>query len=58
MILAVSKNIVGVITTSDMIRPHAKDTVDRLKSLGLEVGILTGDNRYKDHKSKNKRRGW
>jgi Cu+-exporting ATPase len=46
MILAVSKNIVGVITTSDMIRPHAKDTVDRLKGLGLEVGILTGDNRY------------
>jgi len=46
MILAVSKNIVGVITTSDVIRPHAKDAVDRLKGLGLEVGILTGDNRY------------
>ena len=46
MILAVSKKIVGAITTSDVIRPHAKDTVERLKSLGLEVGMLTGDNRY------------
>ena len=46
MILAVSEKIVGVITTSDVIRPHAKDTVERLKSLGLEVGMLTGDNRY------------
>jgi P-type Cu+ transporter len=46
MVLAVSKKIVGVITTSDVIRPHAKDTVDRLKGLGLDIGILTGDNRY------------
>ena len=46
MILAVSEKIVGAITTSDVIRPHAKDTVERLKSLGLEVGMLTGDNRY------------
>jgi P-type Cu+ transporter len=46
IILAVSEKIIGVITTSDAIRPHAKDTVERLKSLGLEVGILTGDNRY------------
>ena len=46
MILAISKKIVGVITTSDVIRSHAKDTVDRLKDLGLDVGILTGDNRY------------
>ena len=46
MVLAVSKKIVGVITTSDVIRPHAKDTVDRLKGLGLDIGIITGDNRY------------
>ncbi|MBT7522263.1 MAG: heavy metal translocating P-type ATPase, partial [Nitrospina sp.] len=46
MILAVSGEIIGVITTSDDIRPHAKYTVERLRKLGLEVGILTGDNRY------------
>jgi Cu+-exporting ATPase len=46
MVLAISKKIVGVITTSDVIRPHAKDVIERLKRLGLDVGILTGDNRY------------
>ena len=46
MMLAVSSKIVGVITTSDAIRPHAKNVIGRLKSLGLEVGIITGDNRY------------
>ena len=46
MILAVSKKVVGVITTSDMVRPHAKDTIERLRLLGLEVGMITGDNRH------------
>ena len=46
MVLAVSEKIVGIITTSDVIRPHAKDAVERLQSLGLEIGMLTGDNKY------------
>ena len=46
IIVAVSGKIIGVITTSDEIRLYAKDTVERLKNIGLEVGILTGDNRY------------
>ncbi len=46
IIVAVSENIIGVIATSDEIRPHAKVTIERLKNIGLEVGILTGDNRY------------
>jgi Cu+-exporting ATPase len=46
IIVAVSDKIIGVITTSDETRPHAKETIKRLKKIGLEVGILTGDNRY------------
>ena len=43
MILAVSKKVVGVITVVDKVRPHARETVERLKKLGLEVGMITGD---------------
>ena len=46
MILAISGKIAGIITASDTVRPHAKETIDRLKSLGLEVGLITGDNSY------------
>lgn len=49
MILAVSKKVIGIITTSDKLRPHAKETVERLKNLGLEVGIITGDSRFTAH---------
>jgi Cu+-exporting ATPase len=46
MILAISGKIAGIITASDTVRPHAKETIERLKSLGLEVGLITGDNSY------------
>ncbi len=46
MILAVSKKVVGVITTADTVRPHAREAVERLRGLGLEVGMITGDNRH------------
>jgi Cu+-exporting ATPase len=46
MILAVDKKVVGVITTADTLRSHARETVERLMGLGLKVGMITGDNRY------------
>jgi P-type Cu+ transporter len=46
MMLAISGEIAGIITAFDTIRPHAKETIERLKSLGLEVGLITGDNSY------------
>lgn len=46
MILAVSGKIVGVITVSDKVRSYAKRTIDRLKNLGLEIGMITGDNHH------------
>jgi len=46
MILAISGKIAGIITASDTVRPNAKETIERLKSFGLEVGLITGDNSY------------
>jgi len=46
MILAVSKKVVGVITATDKVLPYARETVERLKNLGLQVGMITGDSRY------------
>ena len=46
MVLAISGVIAGIITASDSVRPHAKETIERLKFLGLEVGLITGDNIY------------
>jgi len=45
MILSVDGNVEGIITTIDALKPYAKETVHRLKMMGLKVMMLTGDNR-------------
>ncbi len=43
--LAVGRELVGLIFLEDEIRPEAKETVERLKKLGVkEIVMLTGDN--------------
>jgi cation-transporting P-type ATPase G len=37
--------LVGAIAVRDELRPEARDAVDRLRHLGIEVAMLTGDNR-------------
>ena len=37
--------IIGIIALSDTLRPEAKDIVAKLKSMGTETVLLTGDNR-------------
>jgi P-type Cu+ transporter len=44
MILSVNGNVEGVITTIDALKPHAKETIHRLKMMGLRVMMVTGDN--------------
>ncbi len=44
MILAVDDKVVGVVGATDPIKNTAKLTVDRLKELGIEVVMITGDN--------------
>jgi P-type Cu+ transporter len=44
-ILAVINNkLAGIIALADIIKDNAKDAIDSLKSMGIEVIMLTGDN--------------
>ena len=45
MYVAVDGWLAGLIGVADPIRPTSREAVDRLKQLGLEVVLLTGDNR-------------
>jgi P-type Cu+ transporter len=45
MILSVDGKIEGIVTTTDKLKPYAKECVHRLKRMGLKVMMVTGDNR-------------
>jgi P-type Cu+ transporter len=45
MILSLDGNVEGIITTTDALKPNARRTIHRLKSMGLKVMMVTGDNR-------------
>jgi P-type Cu2+ transporter len=41
--LAINNQLAGLITLQDTLRPDAKETVLKLKKMGLEIVLLTGD---------------
>ena len=43
--VAVDGKAGGLIAIADAVRPSAKETIDRLHNLGVQVAMLTGDNR-------------
>jgi P-type Cu+ transporter len=43
--VATGGRAVGVIALKDPLKPNARETIDQIKKLGLEAGIITGDNR-------------
>ncbi len=43
--VAVGGKAGGLIAIADAVRPSAKETIDRLHNLGIQVAMLTGDNR-------------
>jgi Cu2+-exporting ATPase len=45
MLVAVEGHIAGLIAVADRIRPSARQTIAELQALGIQVAILTGDNR-------------
>lgn len=45
MILAVNGAVKGVIGAADPIKPNAIKAVERLKALGIEIAMITGDNK-------------
>lgn len=44
MILSADKKELGLVAVADVVKPHAAETVKSLKSRGLAVYLLTGDN--------------
>jgi len=45
MILAINKKIVGVIAVADTVKEYSAEAVKMLQKMGLEVVMLTGDNK-------------
>lgn len=44
MLLAVDRKIIGVAAATDPLKANAQLTITRLKEMGLEVAMITGDN--------------
>ena len=42
--LAKEKELIGVLHVSDRLRPTSRNAVERLKSMGIEIVMMTGDN--------------
>ena len=45
MFLAVDGSVAGLIALADKLKPNAKEVVAALRGMGIEVGMITGDNR-------------
>jgi len=45
MLVAVAGQVEGVLGVADTLKPYARETVEELRTMGLEVIMVTGDNR-------------
>jgi Cu+-exporting ATPase len=44
ILIAIDNKLAGIIALADTLKEHAKEAIDSLKSMGIEVVMLTGDN--------------
>ncbi|UMT78029.1 heavy metal translocating P-type ATPase [Staphylococcus roterodami] len=45
MLIAVNHSLTGIIAVADTVKDHAKDAIKQLHDMGIEVAMLTGDNK-------------
>jgi Cu2+-exporting ATPase len=46
MFVAVDGELAGIVAVADTIKPSARETLRRLKQMGIEAVMITGDNRH------------
>lgn len=45
MVLAIDKKVAGLVAVSDTIKPNAQKATQKMQELGIEVAMITGDNK-------------